>query len=288
MLKKLKIFLFATFITITLTTNIFAEGNLIKNASFEAEEGGCPTDWTYSTYVKDDGAAEFKIESEGAYSGSSCVTIINNVENDSRYIQTIRAEPNKKYKLSCYIKAENIGDAGNGAVLSVEGQLAVSNALRNTNGEWEYSEMYIQTGEGIDNFNVTVGIGGYGAMSTGKASFDEVTADEVDSIPAGSSIAILEQQKTDTNTNYSSSDNDSNTDSGTEKKSGTSKVVWIVLAVCILIVAAATYSTFKSSGSEDSSSSDNPSGDTNELPENSGETEDQNDNKSVDSNDLDK
>ena len=282
MLKKLKIFLFATFITLTLTTNIFAEGNLIKNASFEAEEGGSPTDWTYSTYVKDEGAAEFKIESEGAYSGSSCVTIINNVENDSRYIQTIRAEPNKKYKLSCYIKAENIGDAGNGAVLSVEGQLAVSNTLRNTNGKWEYSEMYIQTGEGIDNFNVTVGIGGYGAMSTGKASFDEVTADEVDSIPAGSSIATLEQPKTDTNN--SSSDNDSNTNSGTEKKSGTSKIVWIVLAVCILIVAAATYSTFKSSSSEGSNSSD----DTNELPENFAETEAQNDSKSVDTDDSNK
>lgn len=252
MLKKMKIFFFVTLITMSLSTNIFAEGNLIKNGSFEEEQGGIPTNWMYHSYVKDDGAAEFKIETDGANSGNKCVTIVNNVENDSRCIQVINAQPNKKYKLSCYIKAENIGDSGNGAILSVEGQVAASNTLRNTNGKWEYVELYAATGDGIDSFKVTVGVGGYGAMSTGKASFDDVTVEEVNSIPDGSIVATIEKPKADNST------------SGTEKKNEPSKIVWIVLAVAILIVTAATYSTFKSSSNENSTPDDSPDSDKKE------------------------
>ncbi len=261
MLKKMKIFFFTALITMSLSTNIFAGGNLIKNGSFEDEQGGAPTDWSYYSHVKDDGAAEFKIDAQGAYSGDKCITVVNNVDNDSRYLQTISAQPNKKYKLSCYIRAENIGDTGNGAILSVEGQVAASNTLRNTNGKWEYVELYVRTGDGIDNFKVTVGVGGYGAMSSGKASFDDVTAEEVDSIPDGAIVATLEQPTAD------------NSPSGTEKKSGPSKIVWVILAVAILIVTAATYSTFKSSSSSD-----------NDAPENSSDS-DEKENSSVNNSD---
>lgn len=244
MLKKMKLSFFVALTVMSLSTNLFAEGNFIKNGSFEDEQGGAPTDWFYYDYVKDPGAAEFKIETEGAHSGNKYVTVVNNVENDSRYLQAISAQPNKKYKLSCYIRAENIGDTGNGAILSVEGQVAASKTLRNTNGKWEYVEMYVTTGDGIDNFKVTVGVGGYGAMSTGKASFDDVAIEEVDSIPDGSVVATLELPEPDT------------LPSEPEKKSGPSKVVWVVLAVAILIVTAATYSTFKSSSNSDSDDSD--------------------------------
>lgn len=287
MLKKMKIFFCVTFITLLMTTNIFAEGNLIQNGSFEDDQGGAPTNWTSHSYIKDEGSAEFKLDTEGTHSGNKCATIANNIENDSRYIQTVGSQPNKKYKLSCYIKAENIGDAGNGAVLSVEGQVAASNTLRNTNGKWEYAELYVKTGDDITSFNVTVGVGGYGAMSTGKASFDDVTVEEVDNIPDGSVIAIVEKPKSD-NSSQSSSSN-------TEEKSGTTKIVWIVLAVCILIVAAATYSTFKSPSKESNTSSDTSDDtssdtmkdvkETDENAKNEDNKEEQTDNDSVASED---
>lgn len=283
MLKKMKIFFFTALVTMSMTTNIFAGGNLIKNSSFEEEQNGIPTEWYYHSHVNDDGATEFKIETEGAHSGDKCLTIINNVDNDSRCIQPISAQPNKKYKLSCYIKAENIGDTGNGAILSVEGQVAASHTLRNTNGNWEYVELYVKTGDGIDNFKVTVGVGGYGAMSTGKASFDDVTAEEVDSIPDRATVAIVERPSPPSN---STSDGD--------KESGPSKIVWIILAVAILIVTAATYSTFKSSSSSDeepsetstdSEDNENPTSeseeetttqDTDNVPEASDDSDDKN------------
>lgn len=288
MLKKMQIFFCVTFITLLMTTNIFAEGNLIQNGSFEEEQGGSPTNWTSHSYIKDEGASEFILEAEGANSGSRCVTVINNVENDSRYIQTISAQPNKKYKLSCYIKAENIGDTGNGAILSVEGQVSASNTLRNTNGKWEYAELYVKTGDDINSFNVTVGVGGYGAMSTGKASFDDVTVEEVDNIPDGSVIAVVERPNSDNSSQDSSSD--------TEKKSSTSIIVWIVLAVCIIIVAVATYSTFKTPSKEsdtpsdtddDASDSKKEIKETDEKAKQEDNKEEQTDNNSVTSEDSD-
>lgn len=256
MCKKLSIFFCVTLLAMTLTTNIFAEGNLIKNGSFEDVQNGTPTDWNIYSYTTDEGASEFKIETAGAFSDNNCATIVNNVENDSRLIQTISAQPNKNYKLSCYIKGENIGDSGNGAVLSVEGQVSATNPLRNTDELWEHVEMYVKTGEGINSFTVTVGIGGYGAMSTGKAYFDDVRAEEVDTIPDVATVAIVEMPKQDDSVSDTQSKSDFDTTSETEKKSGTNRIVWIILAVCILIAAGATYNTFKAAPSEENTQSD--------------------------------
>ena len=254
MCKKLSIFFCATLLAMTLTTNIFAEGNLVKNGSFEDVQNGTPTGWTIYSYITDEGASEIKIETDGAYSDSNCATIVNNVENDSRYVQTISAQPNKNYKLSCYIKGENIGDSGNGAVLSVEGQVSATNPLRNTDELWEYVEMYVKTGEGINSFNITVGIGGYGALSTGKAFFDDVRAEEVDTIPDGASVAIVEMPKQDNSSSDTQSDSDTTSES--VKKTGSNRIVWIILAVCILIAAAAIYNTFKATPPEENTQSD--------------------------------
>ena len=267
MCKKLSVFFCASLLALTLTTNIFAEENLIKNGSFEDVQNGTPTHWTIYSYITDEGASEFKIETGGAYSDNNCATIVNNVENDSRYVQTISAQPNKNYKISCYIKGENIGDSGNGAVLSVEGQVSATNPLRNTDELWEYVEMYVRTGEGINSFNVTVGVGGYGAVSTGKAFFDDVRTEEVDTIPEGVNVAIVEMPKQDNSSSETQSEPNFDTTSDSENNSGNNRTVWIILAVCILIAAAAIYNTFKASPSEENASLDDslPSADDNDL-----------------------
>lgn len=240
----------------SLTTNIFAEGNLITNGSFEEVQNGIPIGWSIYSYKNDEGATEFKVDSDGAYAGNNCATIINNIENDSRYIQTVSAQPNKNYKLSCYIKGENINDTGNGAILSVEGQVSATSPLRNTDGLWEYVEMYVKTGEGVYSFNVTVGVGGYGAESAGKASFDDVKVEEIDSIPDDAIVAIIEVPNQDNS--HSSNQSESNIDSSeSENKPSKNITVWIILAVCILVTTAAIYNTFKPSPSEENNQLEN-------------------------------
>ncbi|NLL06016.1 MAG: hypothetical protein GX270_09585 [Clostridiaceae bacterium] len=256
MCKKLSIFFCATLLAMTLTINTFAEGNLIKNGSFEDVQNGTPTYWNIYSYVSDEGASEFIIDTDKAYSDSNCVTIINNVENDSRYSQTVNAQPNKNYKLSCYIKAENIGDSGSGAILSVEGQVSATNPWRDTDELWEYVEMYVKTGKGINSFNVTVGVGGYGALSTGKASFDDVRVEEVDTIPDGTIVATVEMPAQDNSSSDTQSEFDSNTTSESEEKPSSNRTVWIILAVCILIAAAAIYYTFRPTSPEENTPSD--------------------------------
>jgi len=246
----------------SLTTYIFAEGNLITNGSFEAVQDGIPVGWTIYTYHKDDGASEFKVDTDGAYEGSNCATIINNAQNDSRYVQTVSVQPNKNYKLSCYIKCENINDSGNGAILSVEGQVTGSKPLRNTDGLWEYVEMYVKTMKDVYSFNVTVGVGGYGAESTGKASFDDVKVEEIDTIPDDAIVAIVEAPNQDNSLSNNQSEFNNDT-SESAKALAKNRTVWIIIAVCILITAAAIYNTFKSSPSEENSESNNSTTSTN-------------------------
>lgn len=278
MRKKLCFFFCIAYIVISLANIAFAEGNLVTNGSFEEVQDGTPIGWTIYTYYEDEGASEFTVDNEGAYESNTCAVVINNIQNDSRYMQTINAQPNKNYKLSCYIKGENINDLGNGAVLSIEGQLAVTPHVRDTGGSWEYVEMYAKTGEGVYSFNVTVGVGGYSSESTGKGYFDDVKVEEVDTIPEGAIIAIVENPNHDS----SSSDNQleyNEDNSEQEKKSDTNMSIWLILVVCILVTAAAIYNTFKSSSSDNTSESDesDPSIDTKEPAQSSEELEDKND-----------
>ncbi|MEN2774352.1 hypothetical protein [Acetivibrio clariflavus] len=253
MIRKLSVlFCVIIYITLSLTNYIYAEGNLITNGSFEEVQDGVPVGWSIYTYHKDEGASEFKVESGEACDGNNYVTIVNNVQNDSRYIQTVSAQPNKNYKLSCYIKCENISDSGNGAILSVEGQVTGSKPLKNTDGLWEYVELYVKTMEGVYSFNVTVGVGGYGAESSGKASFDNVTVEEIDTIPDGAIVAIVESPNQDNSPSNNQSESDID-NSESENKPAKNRTIWIILAICILVTAAAIYNTFKSSSSEESS-----------------------------------
>jgi len=169
---------------IALTVVSCAENtNYIFNGSFELLIDGEPSNWMREAYDKSPGASNFRVETEGAKFGEKYVTIINNKLNDSRYSQIVLVEENKKYKLSCYIKTENVSEEGKGANLSVAEQTVTSKRIKGTTDDWEYVELYVITESGVDRIKVTVGLGGYSGMSTGKASFDNVTMEEVETIP---------------------------------------------------------------------------------------------------------
>jgi len=63
--------------------------------------------------------------------------------------------------------------------------------------------LYVITESGVDRIKVTVGLGGYSGMSTGKASFDNVTMEEVETIPEGAPRAVVKAQNTKKSSNNS-------------------------------------------------------------------------------------
>lgn len=217
MIKKgliMGVFLFILFNSILL-----AQENKVKNPGFEEGTGILPLHWQKEIWNKDPDASKIEWTAEGARAGEKCILIINNAPNDTRLVQEISVEENKKYRFSSWIKTENISQQGRGAIISILGTQYASKERRSTIPNWQEALLYISTGRGVKTVKLTIGLGGYAGISTGKAWFDDVSVEEVNKIPSNSHVANLPiEEKTDT------------------KKSEINIVFWIIVFVIIVIV----------------------------------------------------
>lgn len=239
----------------------FASDNLLQNPSFEQESGAMPASWENSSWDVKPGVSEFNYEKGEAHSGDGFVTVTNNSENDARFTQNVSVKDNTTYRLSCWIKTENVGTVqnGKGANISVEGKVETSKDIKGTNGKWEYAEMYLRTGSGIDTIKVTVGIGGYGAINIGKASFDDVSAEEVGSVPAGAITAQLGDAGQNGTVASSSS--------AASPVGGPGKTLWYLILAAIVVAAGAAFYYFKYTRKDSSRQGDEERGVNTQLPE---------------------
>ncbi len=229
--------------------------SLVVNPSFEEGSGNIPYGWTTWQWNSDPGVTEFGIKEGDAHSGSRYVTVQNNSDNDARFRQTVRVEQNSKYRISCRVKTENTGKDTLGANISIEGRLETSRDIKGTNDRWEMTELYVQTGEGVSSFVLTLGLGGYGNINTGTAAFDEVVMEKVDIIPAGASAALIEKKK----------------DDATKQTNGSStkRPLWLILVAVVLAAAAYAYHMYtkrRGNGDGGNTPPSNTGGGTGETP----------------------
>ncbi|MBR4081728.1 MAG: hypothetical protein IKK21_08105, partial [Clostridia bacterium] len=165
------------------------DGNLLVNPGFEKlDSDGLPSAWVYSAYRNQQGYTVFTVSGE-AHEGQRCAVVNNIAYNDARFEQTVRVKPETLYRLSGWIRAEEIPDSGHGANLSIAGIYVFSEGVYES-GEWRYVEMYGETGEDQTELTVYARVGGYGGESTGKAYFDALRLEEVDAVP-GDAVAAL-------------------------------------------------------------------------------------------------
>lgn len=177
---------------------VFAQVNSVMNAGFEGGSGDNISAWDKNVWDKNAGVTKIKFDETQKHSGNRSVFITNNSPNDARLEQEINVDKNSYYKLSCWIKTENVGMGNKGANLSVAGILDTSKDIRGTDNTWEYIELYGMTSEKQKNFNLTIGIGGYSSTNTGKAWFDDVAVEKLDKLPSGVSAVKLFSEKTPT------------------------------------------------------------------------------------------
>lgn len=163
-----------------------AEGtNLLTNPGFEdLDAEGLPFGWDTDAYITREGVTLYSVTEE-ALTGQSAAVVENCDMNDARFAQTVSVKPNTMYRLSGWIKASGIGDAGHGANLSVEGVHARSESLYDTNGEWVYVETYGLTDDDQTEVTVFARVGGYSGESQGMAAFDDLCLEVVTDLPAG-------------------------------------------------------------------------------------------------------
>ncbi|MFZ5986080.1 MAG: glycosyltransferase family 39 protein [Bacillota bacterium] len=200
---KKAVTLLIAIIIIFMNIPVFADGsNLVQNDSFELGSIQNLNGWDKSTWDTNNGVTEFLIDESTFRSGNRSACIINNSVNDSRLRQEIKVKGNSYYKISCWIKTENIGTDMKGANISIDGILDTSKDIRGTNADWEYVELYGKTEKKQDSFVLTVGIGGYGSTNTGKAWFDDVSVEKVNKIPSGiSSVKFYREETPNTSNN---------------------------------------------------------------------------------------
>ena len=182
------------------------EENLLKNPDFmHIGNNGLPENWYTDAYIQEAGYTLFGI-SEGDPEHPVAVSIRNIGENDARFAQKVKVEPETLYCLSGYIRATDV-NGGHGANLSVEGVYAFSDKCFDTEGDWEYIEYYGETGPDQDYITVFVRLGGYSGVSTGEACFADISLVKADSVP-GDGIADLWYKPDYTEADYDYEDED--------------------------------------------------------------------------------
>jgi len=148
--------------------------NLAPNTSFEKEAGGKLAGWKTHTWG---GKGTFSYAEVGRTGGRS-VMISSDEGADAGWFAVVPTQPNATYRLSGWIKTENVktdaegGRRGRGALLNLHDmQPVATRAVRGTS-DWTKVEIIFETG-GEDAVQVNCLFGGWG-LATGKAWYDDI------------------------------------------------------------------------------------------------------------------
>lgn len=199
----------------------FASGNnLLKNPGFE--ESDSPYFWTQYIWTTEGNPSEISIVTTGAHSGNNCARIVSNVQNDVRLKQAMEVKPGTVYKISGWIKTENVGTSNKGANFSADMIMQTSADIKGTT-DWQYVEVFGRTGANQTSLTITAGLGGYGSLNSGTAYFDDISVEEATDVTNGAEIIDLDSGQT----------NNTNNSSGSDDKS------WLIIVAALLIAAIA-------------------------------------------------
>ncbi len=179
-MRKPLIAVIAFILVLCIAPAALADGaELIDNGALDYAETGLPEGWMVNSWLTGEG--DYDVSVAEGYRGGG-VHIINYVENDVRFCQTVQVKKNSYYKLSCYIKTAGVY-GGAGANISVADSLATSVALTGDN-DWTYVELIGKTGRKQDTLTVCVRVGGYSALATGEGWFDDISVVKLEDVPS--------------------------------------------------------------------------------------------------------
>ena len=231
---KTKGLYFVTVIVLLFITigTMYAEENLIKNSSFEElSANGIPVNWRTHSWAKGDSTIQFGSDKETAHSGNNSVFVNNFSENHGYYIQTVAVNETSSYKISGWIKTENIRDGADGAGISLLNLFEVGGNFKGTT-DWQYAELYVTTRSGIYAIEVMLQLGNYGGLTTGKAWFDDITITKVNSIPPGAIVSVVSKEESSQKEVVPDSQKDTPEET---KNQGT--FVFLIIVIIIVIIA---------------------------------------------------
>ncbi len=156
--------------------------DLVTNGLLSNGAAALPAAWQHEAFDPRPDAAKFEWISE--VSGPGVLKISNSVPNDSRWFQTIAVSPSRWYRVSAWVRAENVGTTGGlGAYLADLDDDYYSPDLRGTQG-WQEVEFWMKTGPSQHSVRLACRLGGYSALNTGDAYFAGVSFVQMGSPPS--------------------------------------------------------------------------------------------------------
>jgi hypothetical protein len=158
------------------------------------------------------------------------VVVHNMKANHGYYIQSVPVKQKSFYKLTGWIKTENVGESKEGAGISIVDYFEVGGDFRGTNN-WQFAELYVSTGPGTSEIKIMLQVGNYGAENTGKAWFDDISMTKINSLPPGALVTVMKNNKEET-----SQDSDKKVKTQDVKKKQQMKGTFALLIIIIIIV----------------------------------------------------
>lgn len=162
-----------------------AAADQVPNSSFEQMNGDTVSEWKPTTFG---GEATFGVGNEG-HTGSHCVTITSARGADAAYMVMVPVEGDSVYRVSGWVKTENVGSNGGfGALINIHNKEPVrSDAVVGTKG-WTKVSAEFRTAANESRVQVNCLLGGFG-NATGTAMFDDISVEKV-TIPASSPVVV--------------------------------------------------------------------------------------------------
>jgi alpha-N-arabinofuranosidase len=163
--------------------------NLLPNPSFEEQSDGQPAGWKTQTWG---GEGTFAYADTGR-TGKRSLMISSEKGADVGWAAVVKVEPNSTYRLSAWIKTEDLRAPGaRGALLNLHDlQPVATNAVTGTK-DWTKVEAVFDT-DGVDQVQVNCLFGGWG-LATGKAWYDDVRLEKLATQALEPKIAIDARQ----------------------------------------------------------------------------------------------
>jgi alpha-N-arabinofuranosidase len=148
-----------------------AAQNPVPNGSFEQADGRRPRAWRTMTW---NGQGTFDL-ADTAHTGQRSVQLSSDQGGDLSWTATVRVEPFTRYRLSGWIKTENVQpvDGGRGALLNLHDLQGVATRALTGTSDWTEVQTEFETAEQA-SVQINCLLGGWG-QATGKAWFDDLS-----------------------------------------------------------------------------------------------------------------
>ncbi len=172
--------------------------NRLPNASFEEQTDQGVKGWTSRAWSHAE-HCQWRVASSGR-TGTYCLSIRSEAGTDAAWSTTVSLQPNTFYRLSGWIKTENVRGAV-GALLNIQNMQQVRTPpVTGTNG-WTQIATIFRTGETTE-VEVNCLFGGWGE-STGQAWYDDVAIEPLADVSQHPLQAVLTIDTDATTTPYS-------------------------------------------------------------------------------------